>query len=108
MKVYSRGENPKLYATCREETHNDDGSLSDGSLANVATSMQVIIMGPDKQVVQALDDATCSATGKYYYAGYQIATNALTGDYTYEFVATDGSAQVTKKQGTFNVVEHIE
>ena len=107
MKHYKRGETPKLYTTCRAETHNSDGTLSDGSLANATTSMKVIIEDESGEVVQALADATASATGLYYYAGYTIATNATTGKYHYSFRAIDGSAKVVDQDGYFIVEAEI-
>ena len=107
MEVYKRGENPKLYTTCREETHNDDGTLSDGDLVAVGTSMQCIIEDNNGEVVQALDDASTDDTGKYYYSGYNIAADAKLGIYHYEFRATDGSSQVATDEGYFEVKEQI-
>ena len=107
MEKYKRLETPKLYTTCKTETHNSDGSLSDNALANATTSMKVIIEDPSGEVVQALDDATASATGLYYYAGYTIAADAKTGKYHYEFRATDGSSKVSMEEGYFMVEEQI-
>jgi len=108
MKHYRRGQTPKLYTTCREETHNSDGSLSDGDLANAATSMKVIIETyPDGEIVQALGDATPSATGLYYYTGYTIAASAQTGIYKYAFRAVDGSTKGADAEGYFEVDKEI-
>ena len=106
MKHYRRGQNPKLYTTCMTETHNDDGTVSDNALANAATSMKVIIEDETGEVVQALADATASATGKYYYDGYTIAANATTGKYHYAFRALDGT-KGADDEGYFIVEEQI-
>jgi len=107
MKHYKRGATPTLYSTCKTETHNSDGSLSDNALANATTSMKVIIESEDGEVVQALADATASATGLYYYKGYTIAADAQLGKYHYEFRAVDGSSKVASEDGYFIVEKQI-
>lgn len=105
MKHYKRGETPKLYTTCREETHNEDGSLSDGDLANAASTMKIIIESSNGEIVQALDTVTASATGLYPYSGYTIATDAITGTYHYSFRATDGSSNAVADQDGYFIVD---
>lgn len=108
MKHYKRGATPKLYTTCRAETHNEDGSLSDGALANAATSMKIIIEScANGEIVQALTTVTASAAGLYPYSGYTIATDAITGKYHYSFRATDLSSKVADKDGYFIVDKEI-
>ena len=107
MEKYKRLETPKLYATCKTETHNSDGTLTDDSLVSPTTSMKVIIEDPAGEVVQALDDATESDTGLYYYSGYTIASDAKLGIYHYAFRATDGSSKVSIQDGYFKVEAQI-
>jgi len=107
METYRRLETPKLYGIVHEETLGDDGSLTDGALVDPVTSFQIIIKDKAGAIVQALDDMVNISTGKYYYAGYTIAADALTGKYEYELRAIDGSSYAAVIRASFNVEEQI-
>jgi len=106
METFRRLETPKIWAVIMTQTIGDDGTLSDGSLTDPDTSTQVIIEDGTGTVVKALDNMTKSATGKYYYEGYTIATDANAGIYNYEIRATNAS-KVSVAHGSFRVEEQV-
>ena len=106
MKQYHQLETPKLYALVKLEVMDDEGNLGDGALVNPASSIQIIIEDPTGAVVQALANMENIVAGKFYYAGYTIPTDAVTGKYNYEVRAKDGTKTVTAR-GSFEVVEEI-
>jgi uncharacterized protein YfaS (alpha-2-macroglobulin family) len=106
MKTYRRLETPKLYANVYLQVISDTGVLSDSSLTDPSSSMQIIIEDSSGTVVQALADMTQDDTGKYSYASYTIPSTANTGVWTYECRATSGSTVATGR-GSFEVLEEV-
>lgn len=108
MESYKQGETPKLYGIVKKEVIDDSGNLSDGALVDPATSIQIIITDQIGTVVQVLADMSKldAETGKYYYTGYTIAIDAITGEYSYEIRAKDG-AKASFGEGKFQVTEAI-
>jgi len=106
MKTFRRLETPKIWAVIKEETISDDGILTDGDLADPATSTKVIIEDSTGTVVQALDDMTKSVTGKYYYKSYTIPADANTGIWEWDVRGTDNTA-VSVAHGAFMVEEQV-
>jgi len=106
METYRRLETPKIWGLVKTQNIDSNGNLSDGSLVDPATSQQIIIEDSSGQIVQALDDMTKSVTGKYYYDGYTIASDALLGTYHYEIRVKDGT-KTSVIRGAFKVEEQI-
>jgi len=106
MKQYHRLETPKIYALVKAEVLDDDGNLSDGDLVDPSTSIQIIIADPTGAVVQVLASMDHISTGKYSYSGYTLPGSAVTGTYTYEIRAKEGTKTVTSN-GAFEVIEEI-
>lgn len=106
MTIYRRGETPKLWAVFETKTLQQDGTWSSGTLADPATSIQVIIEDSTSTVVQTLAAMTQSSTGIYYYAGYTIPADANTGVWHWEARGTDGS-HVSSYYGSFVVKEQV-
>ena len=106
MEIYRRLETPKLWAIVKTQTISDDGILADGDLADPSTSMQIIIEDSTGAVVQALDNMTKDATGKYYYDGYAIPADANLGTWNWEARATAGTKPAIDR-GSFIVKEQI-
>lgn len=98
MVTYHRLETPKLYAVFLTQTLSDAGVLSDGSLADPATSIQAIIEDSTGTVVQALDNMTQDATGKYSYASYTIPNTANLGVWNWEARGTDTAGVSTSRR----------
>jgi hypothetical protein len=107
MKSYRRLETPKLWGLVKAQTIDSDGNLVDGALTDPATSVEIIITDPVGKVVQVLAAMSKDSTGKYYYTGYTIAADALTGVYDYEIRAVDGT-QKSIARGSFEVKEQIQ
>lgn len=106
MEIYYRLETPKLWAIVKTQTIGDDGVLSDGVLVVPSTSIQVIIEDSTGTVVQALDDMSRDADGKYYYDGYTIPADANLGVWNWEARAT-ASTKVAIDSGAFIVKEQV-
>lgn len=106
MISYHRLETPKLYAVFLTQTLSDAGVLSDGSLADPDTSIKAIIEDSTGTVVQALDDMTKDATGKYSYVGYTIPSTANLGVWDWEARGTD-AAGVSTGRSSFIVEEEV-
>ena len=106
MKQYRPLETPKLYAIVKEEEIDDDGNLSDGSLADPITSIEIIIENPVGEVIQILTSMNKTDTGKYYYDGYTLASDAMLGQYKYGVRAID-EAKTKIANGYFEVVRGV-
>jgi hypothetical protein len=109
LKVYRRGETPKIYANVYAETMDAYGVLQQGALTS-PTTMQVIIEDSTGDVVQALANMYEDATGKFTYGVgttyYTIPVTANAGIWHYDIVATTSSI-VTKARGAFEVIEEV-
>lgn len=109
LKVYKRGETPKIYANFYAETMDAYGVLQEGALTDPST-VQIIIEDSTGDVVQALANMYKDSTGKYTYGVgttyYTIPTTANIGVWHYDIVATTSSI-VTKKRGSFKVIEEV-
>ncbi len=106
MITYHRLETPLIWAVIMTQTIGNDGALTDGSLTDPSTSIQVIIEDSTGAVVQALADMTKSATGKYYYQGYTIGSAANLGIWDYEIRANDGGYMAVA-HGSFKVEQQV-
>lgn len=106
METYRRLETPKLWAIFKTQTISDDGILSDSTLTDPSTSIQIIIEDATGAVVQSLAAMTKSETGKYYYDGYAIPATAKTGIWHYEVRGTHGT-KVAVGHSTFRVKEQV-
>lgn len=106
METFRRLETPKIWAVIMTQTIGDDGTLADGSLTDPDTSVKVIVEDGTGTVVQALADMVKSATGKYYYESYTIATDANAGIYDYEIRATN-AGKVSVIHGSFKVEAQV-
>jgi len=107
MKVYRRGETPKIYANVYEESMSDDGVLSRGDLyTSELSSIQVIIEDSTGEVVEALDAMTAASpnTGKYTYSDHTISATANLGIWSYECRA-NASGKIATGRGQFEVKE---
>ena len=106
MVTFRRLETPKIWAVVKTQTISDDGILSDGSLTDPTTSIQVIIEDSTGTVVQALTGMTKDSTGKYSYNSYTIPLDANTGIWKYDVRATDNTV-VSVGHGAFKVEEQV-
>ena len=106
MNSYRRLETPEFWGLVKLQTIDSDGNLVDGALTDPTTSIEIIITDPVGKVVQALAAMSKYSTGKYYYTGYTIAADALTGVYDYEIRAADGTKKSIAR-GSFRVEEQL-
>ena len=93
---YYRGASVRLTASVTD---------TDGTAASPTVSMVVRVMDPNG--TRQVDDkaATELATGSYEYV-YDTAADADLGEWTYEYIATDGAgSDVTIAGGTFHLIK---
>ena len=106
METLRRLESPKIWAVIKTQTLGDDGVLSDGSLTDPTTSVELIIEDSVGTVTRALVAMTKDSTGKYSYSGYTIPADAETGLWNWEVRSTDDTG-VASGHGSFMVEEQI-
>ena len=106
METLKRLESPKIWAVIKTQTISDDGVISDGSLTDPTTSVELIMEDSTGAVTRALVAMTKDSTGKYSYSGYTIPADAETGLWNWEARATDDTG-VASDHGSFMVEEQI-